>query len=84
APSPRGERPICQLRFHKVSFRPSTLLSVRRPTRRFNAELLCVLRVQPLPALELHRIATRDAADGSSAEKPIQNIETNMPPGGAP
>src|SRR5436190_23480031 len=46
-----------------------------------NAELLCVLRVQSLPAAELHRLGTNDAADGGSAEKVIQNIETNVPPG---
>src|SRR5438309_7275794 len=51
--------------------------------RGLNAELLCVLRVQPLPA-ELHRVATSDAADGSSAEKAIQNIETNVPARGTP
>src|SRR5438309_9014119 len=49
----------------------------------FHTELLCVLRVQPLPA-ELHRVATSDAADGSSAEKAIQNIETNVPARGTP
>ena len=46
---------------------------------RFNTELLGVLRVQPLPAAELHRLATNDAVDGSSVEKAIQNIETNVP-----
>src|SRR2546430_797141 len=60
----------------------SRLLSrLRRPVGRFNTELPGVLRVQPLPAAELHRVATNDAADGSSAEKVIQNIETNVPPG---
>src|SRR6202011_5537093 len=60
----------------------SRLLSrLRRPVGRFNTELLGVLRVQPLPAAELHRLSTNDAADGSSAEKAIQNIETNVPPG---
>jgi hypothetical protein len=60
----------------------SRLLSrLRRPTWRFNAELLGVLGVQPLPAAELHRLGTNDAADGGSAEKVIQNIETNVPPG---
>ena len=60
----------------------SRLLSrLRRPVGRFNTELLGVLRVQPLPAAELHRLATNDAADGSSAEKVIQNIETNVPTG---
>jgi hypothetical protein len=47
------------------------LSRLRRPVGRFNTELLGVLRVQPLPA-ELHRLASNDAADGSSAEKPIQ------------
>src|SRR5215813_8159202 len=48
---------------------------------RFNAELLCVLGIQSLPTAELHRVGTNDAADGSSAEKVIQNIEANVPPG---
>jgi hypothetical protein len=53
----------------------SRLLSrLRRPVGRFNIELLGVLRVQPRPT-ELHRLASNDAADGSYAEKPIQNIE---------
>jgi hypothetical protein len=60
----------------------SRLLSrLRRPVRRFNTELLGVLRVKPLP-VELHRLTTNDTADGSSVQKPIQNIETNVPPGG--
>jgi hypothetical protein len=60
----------------------SRLLSpLRRPVGRFNTELLGVLRVQPLPAAELHRLTAGDAGDGSSAEKAIQNIETNVPPG---
>jgi hypothetical protein len=52
----------------------------RRPVGRFDAELLGVLRVQSLPA-ELHRLGADNASDGSSAEKVIQNIETNVPPG---
>src|SRR5437879_8634911 len=44
------------------------------------AELLCVLRVQSLPA-ELHGLRTNDASDRNSAEQVIQNIETNVPPG---
>src|SRR5437870_2382928 len=47
-----------------------------------DAELLCVLRVQSLPAAELHRVGTDDAADGRSAEKVIQNVEADVPPGG--
>jgi len=50
------------------------------PARNFDTELLGVLRVEPRPT-ELHRLASNDAADGSSAEKVIQNIETNVPPG---
>src|SRR5258708_11907082 len=63
----------------------SRLLSRRRrPFGRFGAELLGVLRDQPLPAGELHRLDAVDAPDGSSAEKAIQNIESNVPPRGAP
>src|SRR3990172_6438206 len=51
------------------------------PGGRFNTELLGVLRVEPLPAAEFHRLAASDAADGDPAEKAIQNIETNVPPG---
>src|SRR5438132_5318338 len=58
----------------------STLRGVGLPTWGLNAELLCVLGVQTLPA-ELHRLGTNHAADGSSTEKMIQNIETNVPPG---
>src|SRR2546422_5839991 len=46
-----------------------------------NAELLCVLRVQSLPASELHRLGTNDAAEGGSAEQVIQNIEAKVPAG---
>ena len=61
----------------------SRLLScLRRPLGRFDTELLGVLRGQPLPAGELHRLATSHAADRSSAEKMIQNIESDVPPGG--
>src|SRR6202022_1443671 len=54
----------------------------RRPVGRFNPELLGVLRVQSPPA-ELHRLGADHASDGSSAEKVIQNIETNVPSGSA-
>src|SRR5206468_6465706 len=46
-----------------------------------NAELLCVLRVQSLPATELHRLGTNDAADGGSAEQVIQHVEADVPAG---
>src|SRR5438128_7685484 len=61
----------------------SRLRGVGRPAVRFNTELLGVLRVQPLPAAELHGLGADDASNGSSAEKVIQNIETNVPPGSA-
>src|ERR1700686_5256581 len=57
------------------------LSRLRWPVGRLNTELLGVLRVQPLPAAELHCLKTSDAADGSSAEEVIQNIETNVPTG---
>src|SRR6266567_5707911 len=69
---------------HKYSVTDSRFLSrLRRPVGRFNPELLSVLRVEPLPAAELHGVGADDAADGSSAEKVIQNIEADVPPGGA-
>src|SRR3981081_347549 len=59
----------------------SRLLSrLRRTVGRFDTELLSVLRVQSLPA-ELHGLGADDAADGSSAERAIQNVETNVPTG---
>src|SRR3954471_5469741 len=51
-----------------------------RPVGHCNTELLGVLRVQALPA-ELHCLGANDASKGSSAEKVIQDIETNVPPG---
>src|SRR5438552_18828402 len=59
----------------------STLRGAGRPAGRFDAELPGVLGVQSLPAAEFHGGGADDAADGSSAEKVIQNIETNVPPG---
>jgi hypothetical protein len=50
----------------------SRLLSrLWRPAGRFNTELLGIFQVQPLPTFQLHRLATEDTADGSSAEKVI-------------
>src|SRR6266478_9358769 len=60
----------------------SRLLSrLRRPVGRFNTELLGVLGVQPLPAAELHCLGANHPADGRSAEKAVQDIEANVPPG---
>src|ERR1700727_2480428 len=62
---------------------PSRLLWLgpRRPVGQLHAELFGILRIQPLPAGELHGIATGDAADGSAVEQVIQNIESNVPSG---
>src|SRR6266852_2993091 len=57
------------------------LSRLRRPVGGFNTELLGVLGVQSLPAAELHGLGADDAADRNSAEKVIQNIKTNVPPG---
>ncbi len=51
------------------------------PLRRLNSELLGVFGVQSLPPAELYGLGADHAADGSSVEKTIQNIETNVPPG---
>src|SRR6267154_1412497 len=42
-----------------------------RPAGRFNTELLCVLRVQPLPAAELHRLGADDASNRLTREQPL-------------
>src|SRR4029077_5580565 len=55
-------------------------IRLRRPVGRLDTELLCVLGVESLP-VELHGLGADDAADGSSAEKAIQNIEADVPPG---
>ena len=51
---------------------------------RSDAELLGVLGIQPPPAVELHGLRANDAADGSSTEKVIQNIKSNVPSSSAP
>src|SRR5579862_6614828 len=78
-----SQRWVCRIHLFQFNGPPRSRLLSRlwRPAGRFNTELLGVLRVQPLPATEFHRVGTSDAVDGSSAEKVIQNIETNMPPG---
>src|ERR1700688_3034782 len=60
----------------------SLVHTLRRPVGDFQTELLGVLRVQPLPAAELHHRGADNAPDGSSAEKAIENFETNVPSGG--
>src|SRR5215471_9694324 len=70
--------------FHDLVLLDLRLLSrLRRLVGRFDTELLGVLRVQPLPAAELQGLGADDASNGLTGEKPIQNIETNVPPGSA-
>src|SRR5256712_5446481 len=59
--------------------RPTFSCSHPRSSR--YAELLCILRVQSLPASEVHRLGTNDAAEGGPIEQVIQNIEAKVPPG---
>src|SRR5881227_4045336 len=57
---------------------PSRLApNLKTQAGRFNTELPGVLRVEPRPT-EFHCLTSNNAADGSSNEKPIQNIETNV------
>src|SRR5262245_5524975 len=49
----------------------------------FDAELLGVLRVQSLPAAELHGLEADDAAYGRSAEQVIQHVQADVPSGRA-
>src|SRR5437867_5816697 len=53
----------------------------RGPTGGLNAELLCILGVQSLPAAELHRLGADDASDRLTREEPLKDVETNVPPG---
>src|SRR5207248_11240173 len=52
-----------------------------RQVGRCNTELFRIFHVQPLPTTELHRLDAGNAADRSSAEKTMQDIETNVPSG---
>src|SRR5580765_8046372 len=45
----------------------------------FGVELLPVLGMQPLPAAEPGGLWADKAADGCSAEKMVQHIQTNVP-----
>src|ERR1700730_17440199 len=60
------------------------LSRLRRPTGRFNAELLCVLGVQSLPAAELHGLGADDASNRLTREAPLKEVEADVPARGAP
>src|SRR6266511_2594792 len=57
---------------------PSRLRGVGRLTGGLNAELLCVLGVQSLPAAELHGLGADDASNGLTGEKPIRSEERRV------
>src|SRR5204863_8913512 len=46
-------------------------------------ELLLVLGVQALPAVELHGLGADDAADGMAGDQPVQRVQADVPARGA-
>src|SRR5207244_10415127 len=64
--------------------RASTLRGVGRPVGRFNPELLGVLGVQSLPAVELHGFGADDASHRLTREEPLEDVEADVPARGAP
>src|SRR5580704_13884162 len=62
----------------------SRLLSRLRPVGLFNTELLGVLRVQPLPAAELHGLGAHHASNRITRQEPLKDVEANVPARGAP
>src|SRR5690242_16885597 len=58
------------------------LRRLRRPVGLLDPELPGVFGVQSLPAAEPHRVTASKAADRSSFEKVIHDIESNVPHGG--
>src|SRR2546426_6038272 len=60
---------------------PYTTLFRSRTIRRLarlDAELLCILRVQALPAAELHDLGAHDASQGLTGEQALQHIEADV------
>src|SRR5437588_4535176 len=57
---------------------------IGRPVRPFNAELLCVLGVQSLPAAELHGLGADHASNRLTREEPLKNVEADVPARVAP
>src|SRR5215467_15496469 len=62
----------------------SRLRGVGRPTGGLNAELLCILGVQSLPAAELHGLGADDASNRLTREEPLEDVEADVPARGAP
>src|SRR5215831_20474851 len=62
----------------------STLRGGGRPTGGLNAELLCVLGVQSLPAAERHGLGADDASNRLIREEPLKDVEADVPARGTP
>src|SRR5262245_18179038 len=62
----------------------SALRGVGRPTRGLNAELLCILGVQSLPAAERRGLGADDASNRLIHEEPLKDVEADVPARGAP
>src|SRR6185437_14828461 len=75
---------LCRVDSMMFSLLPSRLRRVRPRTMGVNAELLCVLSAQSLPAAELHGLGAGDAPNRLASQKPIQHIEADVPARGAP
>src|SRR5882724_272275 len=52
--------------------------------RLLDAELLCVLGFQFLPAAELHDLGADEASQRIAREEPLEDVEADVPPRGAP
>src|SRR5204862_8122938 len=57
----------------------SRLRDVGRPTRSLDAELLCILAGQSLPAAQLQRVTGDDASDWLTGEEPLEDVEADVP-----
>src|SRR5262245_52647966 len=75
---------FCRVNSMEFVSHASTLRGVGRPTWGLDAELLCVLGVQSLPAAELHRVAGNDASNRLAGEVPLEDVEADVPARGAP
>src|SRR5437660_10015017 len=75
---------LCRVDSMDFSSQCSTLLGVGLPTGGLNAELLCVLGVQSLPAAELHGLGAGDASNRLTREEPLKDVEADVPARGAP
>jgi hypothetical protein len=64
--------------------RSLALQGVGRATRGLNTELLCVLGVQSLPAVEVHGISADDASNRLARKEPLKDVEADVPARSAP